>query len=80
MLLRFMIATLAIGLTAGCTKSAPAPLIPHPGPARSFGAIIDQVFADDATESFRNRRAVLISVAGRIVLERYYHSSATARH
>lgn len=80
-LLRFMIATLAIGLTAGCTKSAPAPVDPTPRPGQeSFGAIIDQVFADDATESFRNRRAVLISVAGRIVLERYYHSSATARH
>jgi CubicO group peptidase (beta-lactamase class C family) len=80
-LLRFLSATLAIGLTAGCTKTPSIPINPTPRPGHeNFGAIIDQVFADDATESFRNRRAVLISVAGRIVLERYYHSSATARH
>ena len=74
---RFMIAALAIGLTAGCSKSASAPDRPSPqsGP-ELFGKIIGQVVAAD-TESYRNLRSVLISVDGRVVLERYYQSSAT---
>src|SRR6185437_13446672 len=40
---------------------------------------LDSFFADDAAtiNAFRDRRALLITVDGRPVLERYWHSSAT---
>jgi CubicO group peptidase (beta-lactamase class C family) len=41
---------------------------------------LDSFFADDAAtiNAFRDRRALLITVDGRPVVERYWHSSATA--
>jgi CubicO group peptidase (beta-lactamase class C family) len=42
----------------------------------ALGRQVDLYFANDLTDAFRNRQALLVSVDGRIVLERYWHSTA----
>jgi CubicO group peptidase (beta-lactamase class C family) len=42
----------------------------------AVGQLVDGFFANDFASAFRNRQALVISVDGKIVLERYWHSTA----
>ncbi len=79
-------------MLTGCTSSSPAaqPAEPAQSSLSVSGAAhrvdtdrivrqLDLFFADDAAtlKAFRDRRALLIAVDGRPVVERYWHSSAT---
>jgi CubicO group peptidase (beta-lactamase class C family) len=74
---------IAAALTA-CTSTAPPPsrtsassTAAHRVDAAALEQLVDAFFANDAADAFRNRQALVISVDGRIVLERYWQSSAT---
>ncbi len=75
---------LAVAVLAGCTSAtqapAPSPASPsataHRVDVAALGQQVDLYFANDLTDAFRNRQALLVSVDGRIVLERYWHSTA----
>jgi CubicO group peptidase (beta-lactamase class C family) len=80
-------AVVAAVTLASCTSSSPAAR-PGQSPTASSTAarrvdtahmvrLLDVFFADDAatTNQFRNRRALLVTVDGRFVVERYWHSS-----
>jgi CubicO group peptidase (beta-lactamase class C family) len=84
------VAVVAAASLAGCTSSSPVtqPVQP-PGSSTTTTAHrvdtdhivrqLDVFFANDAatTNAFRNRRALLVTVDGQPILERYWHSSAT---
>src|SRR3954471_24488775 len=86
---RWTAAVVAAVTLAGCTSSSPAAR-PGQSPTASSAAArrvdtehmarqLDTFFAADAetTNAFRNRRALLVTVDGQPILERYWHSSAT---
>jgi CubicO group peptidase (beta-lactamase class C family) len=71
---------------AACTSSSPAEQPASSSTSAAHRVDTDRIlhqldifFANDAaaTNAFRNRRALLITVDGRPVVERYWHSSAT---
>jgi CubicO group peptidase (beta-lactamase class C family) len=67
--------TAAVVIGTACTGPAPQ----TDGHARpGVGALIDQVIAQDPTGTYRNVRAVLVTVDGKPLVERYYHSDPTA--
>src|SRR3954454_23139796 len=82
-------AVLATATVAGCTASSPAPSPTSASGSATAGAHrvetdrmarqLDIFFADDAAtlNAFRDRQALLITVDGRPVLERYSQSSLT---
>jgi CubicO group peptidase (beta-lactamase class C family) len=82
-------AALAAATLAGCTASSPAPRPTSSSGSATAGVHraetdriarqLDTFFADDATtlNAFRARRALLITVDGRPIVERYWNSSAT---
>jgi CubicO group peptidase (beta-lactamase class C family) len=76
---------LVVAVLAGCTSttqdSAPSQTsspsaTAHRMDAVALGQQVDAYFAKDPTDAFRNRQALLVSVDGQIVLERYWHSTA----
>ena len=76
---------LAVAVLAGCTSTTQAPTpsqtssvsaTVHRVDAVALGRQVDLYFANDPTDAFRNRQALVVSVDGQIVLERYWHSTA----
>jgi CubicO group peptidase (beta-lactamase class C family) len=61
-------------LLAGCT-SAPAPS--EPAGAAQVREAVRRYFAEDRAGTYRNRRAVLVSVGDQVLLEDYHQASAT---
>jgi len=65
---------------AGCTSTsaddeAPsAPSSSAPATADAVQASVDAFFANDFADAYRNRRAVLVSVAGDVIVEDYFES------
>ena len=39
--------------------------------------VVDAFFANDTADIFRNRQALVVSVDGQVVLERYWQGTAT---
>jgi CubicO group peptidase (beta-lactamase class C family) len=80
-------ATVVVAITlAGCTFSSPpaqsggsSTSAAHRVDVDRIVRLLDVYFANDAatTNRLRNRRALLLSVDGKLVVERYWHSSAT---
>lgn len=62
-------------LLAGCSSSPPAP--PAGPTTADLGAVVDGFVDDSLSPGMRNRRAILVSVDGTTVVERYYDSSTS---
>jgi CubicO group peptidase (beta-lactamase class C family) len=80
---RWLAAVAAVVLAALSACSFGAPGEPRLPPAEShtvsgedLATVIDDLFANDYNDAYRNRRALLVTVDGRTVLERYHKSSA----
>src|SRR4051794_19072593 len=82
---RWGVALAAAAVLAGCTSTAPAPApsqtsssstTTHRVDATVLGQQVDGFFAHYAANVFRNRQALLVSVDGHMVLERYWQSTA----
>src|SRR3954454_19624989 len=82
---RWGVALAATAALAGCTSTAPPPApsqtssssTTHRVDATALGEQVDEFFADYAANVFKNRQALLVSVDGHTVLERYWRSTAT---
>lgn len=75
------VALVAALLAASCTSGPAAPTTVAVGGRQvdaALAAKVDAFFAEDLAGSYRNRRALLVVVAGRTVLERYDAGSMPA--
>lgn len=61
-------------LLAGCSEPAPAP--PAIPTAAELAAAVDRFIDESLAPGIRNRRAILVSVDGTLMVERYYDSNA----
>ena len=68
-----VLAVLAV-LLAGCSSPAPEP--PAAPAAADLGAAVDRFVEESLSPGIRNRRAILVAVNGKTMVERYYDSNA----
>jgi CubicO group peptidase (beta-lactamase class C family) len=61
-------------LLAGC--GSPGPAAPAPPTGAELAAAVDRFVDQSLSPGIRNRRAILVAVDGKTVVERYYDSSA----
>lgn len=61
-------------LLAGCSSPAPEP--PAAPTAAELGAAVDRFVEESLSPGIRNRRAILVAVNGKTMVERYYDSNA----
>src|SRR5215212_3210500 len=83
---RRLVALVTTAALAGCTSTAQDPGRPqasssdtatHRVETTKMAQLVDAFFEKDAADAFRNRQALVISVDGHLVLERYWDSTAT---
>jgi CubicO group peptidase (beta-lactamase class C family) len=78
------LAVAVVAAVLGCTASPSQRSQPSPSAHSAVGShrvdgdiakIVDSHFADDPAETYRNRRAVLVTVDGQPLVQRYYRST-----
>jgi CubicO group peptidase (beta-lactamase class C family) len=67
-------AAVIAALIAGCSEPAPAPAAAPT--AAKLAAAVDRFVDESLSPGIRNRRAILVAVDGRLMVERYYDSDA----
>lgn len=68
------VAAVIATLLAGCSEPAPAPAAAPS--AAELAAAVDRFVDESLSPGIRNRRAILVAVDGRLMVERYYDSNA----